>query len=79
MNRWMRLDNAALIFPAIRNSRWVNTFRISAELTDTVDPAVLAQAVKDLKPRFPSFYVRLGTGVFWYYLQQIDEAPAPRP
>ena len=79
MKRWMRLDNAALIFPAIRNSRWVNTFRISAELTETVDPAVLAQAVKDLKPRFPSFYVRLGTGAFWYYLQQIDEAPAPRP
>ena len=79
MKSWMRLDNAALIFPAIRSSRWVNTFRISADLTEEVDPALLEQAVKDLMPRFPTFYVRLGKGLFWYYLQEIDEAPKPRP
>ena len=43
--QWMRLDNAALIFPAIRRRRWVNAFRVSATLTEPVDPAVLQQAV----------------------------------
>ena len=43
---WMRLDNAALIFPAIRHRRWVNVFRVSATLTEPVDPAVLQRAVE---------------------------------
>lgn len=80
MNRkWMRLDNAALIFPAIRSSRWVNTFRLSVDLTETVDPALLQQAVEDLMPRFPSLYVRLGRGIFWYFLEQVRTVPKVRP
>lgn len=75
MRPWMRLDNAALIFPATQNSRWVNTFRLSADLAETVDPALLGQAVRDLMPRFPTVYVRLGRGLFWYYLQAVDKAP----
>ena len=76
--RWMRLDNAALIFPAIRRRRWVNVFRVSATLTDPVDPAVLQQAVTELMPRFPSMYVRLRTGVFWYYLEELCASPTVR-
>ena len=75
----MRLDNAALIFPAIRSRTWVNTFRLSAELTEPVDPALLQQALEDLAPRFPSFFVRLGTGLFWYYLESVKEMPQVRP
>ncbi len=74
----MRLDNAALIFPAIRQRRWVNAFRVSATLTEPVDPAVLQQAVTELMPRFPSMYVRLRTGVFWYYLEELDKPPVVR-
>ena len=76
--QWMRLDNAALIFPAIRQRRWANAFRVSATLTEAVDPAVLQQAVADLMPRFPSMYVRLRTGVFWYYLEELTEPPRVR-
>ncbi|MBQ6293818.1 MAG: hypothetical protein IJK77_08125 [Lachnospiraceae bacterium] len=76
---WMRLDNAALIFPAVSSSRWANTFRLSADLKDPVDPAVLQQAVEDLMPRFPSYYQRLGTGFFWYFLEDVKEAPRVRP
>ena len=71
----MSLDNAALIFPAIRRPRWVNTFRLSVTLTEPVDRDLLQQAVEDLWPRFPSLYVRLGTGLFWHYLEEIDRAP----
>jgi len=75
----MRLDNAALIFPAIRSNRWVNTFRLSLELTEEVDPALLQQAVDDLMPRFPSFYQRLRTGFFWYYLEEVEAPPKVQP
>ena len=76
--QWMRLDNAALIFPAIRRRRWVNVFRVSATLTEAVDPALLQRAVEDLTPRFPSLYVRLKTGFFWYYLEALPEPPRVR-
>ena len=71
---WLRLDNAALIFPAVRRKGWSNVFRLSATLTEEIDPLPLQQAVNALKPRFPSMYVRLRTGLFWYYL---EEAAAP--
>lgn len=73
---WTRLDNAALIFPAVRRKNWSNAFRVSALLTEDVDPAILARAVSAVLPRFPSIAVRLRRGVFWYYLEQ---APAPAP
>ena len=76
--KWMRLDNAALIFPAIRQRRWVNVFRVSTTLTEPVDPVVLQQAVADLMPRFPSMYVRLKSGAFWYYLEELPKPPEVR-
>ncbi|MBO4211036.1 MAG: hypothetical protein J5878_00070 [Oscillospiraceae bacterium] len=74
-NGWMRLDNAALIFPVIRRRDWANAFRVSATLTEPVDPALLQQAVADLMPRFPSMYGRLRKGVFWYYLEELSAPP----
>ena len=72
---WMPLDNAALIFPAIRRKNWSNLFRQSVTLTEAVDPALLQQAVNELMPRFPSFYLRLRRGVFWYYLEEVEAPP----
>ncbi len=74
----MRLDNAALIFPAIRRAEWVNVFRVSVKLTEDIDPSALQSAVNTLKPRFPSVYVRLGAGLFWYFLEEVREAPKVR-
>ena len=68
---WMPLDNAALIFPAIRRKNWSNVFRQSITLTEKIDPVLLQQAVDELMPRFPSFYLRLRRGVFWYYLEEV--------
>ena len=76
---WTRLDNAALIFPAVRQQNWTNAFRVSVTLREEVDPIVLQQAVVDLMPRFPSLYVRLRTGVFWYYLEEVAQPPTVRP
>ena len=73
--QWYRLDNAALIFPAVMRKNWNNVFRVSVTLRDAVDPEVLSRAAADLLPRFPTMFVRLRTGFFWYYLESVSEAP----
>ncbi len=45
--------------------KWANVFRISADLNDEIDPEILARAVPDLKKRFPTFFTRLRTRMFW--------------
>ena len=68
--KWYRLDTAALIFPAIARRDWSNAFRVSATLTETIDPDIVQQAVNDMRHRFPSFFVTLRKGFFWYYLEE---------
>ena len=67
---WYRLDTAALIFPATARRDWCNAFRVSAGLNETVDPEILQRAADDLRCRFPSYYVALRKGFFWYYLEE---------
>jgi NRPS condensation-like uncharacterized protein len=69
--RWVRLDNAAKIYPAARRKGWSNLFRQSVTLTEPVDTQVLQEALDATVGRFPSIAARLRKGVFWYYLQQI--------
>ena len=76
--RWLRLDNAAKIYPAARTQDWSNVFRLSATLTETVDMDIMKTALDVTVRRFPSIAVRLRRGVFWYYLEQLTEAPAVR-
>lgn len=73
--RWMGLDNAAKIYPAARRRNWTNVFRLSATLTEDVDKAVLQNALDVTIRRFPSIAVRLKTGMFWYYLEEVAKAP----
>ncbi|MGN1398699.1 MAG: hypothetical protein ACI4WG_01710 [Erysipelotrichaceae bacterium] len=72
---WIRLDTAALIFPATMNSKWSNVFRLSATLKEEINPDILQQAVNDLRSRFPGFYVGLKYGFFWCYLQKSKTNP----
>ena len=76
--RWLRLDNAAKIYPAARRRNWSNVFRQSVTLCEDVDIPVLRQALEVTVKRFPSIAARLRRGAFWYYLQQLEEAPALR-
>lgn len=69
--RWLRLDNAAKIYPAARRRNWTNVFRVSVTLTEPVDADVLQTALDTTAPRFPSICARLRRGMFWYYLQQL--------
>lgn len=76
--RWLPLDNAAKIYPAARRQHWSNVFRLSATLAEPVDMQVMQTALDVTVRRFPSIAVRLRRGVFWYYLQQLSEAPEIR-
>ena len=76
---WFRLDTAALIFPAVARRDWCNVFRVSATLSEPVDPALLQRAADDMRQRFPSFFVTLRRGFFWYYLEESRQRVTVRP
>lgn len=73
--RWMHLDNSAKIYPAAATSRWNNIYRLSATLREPVDREILQSALDVTVRRFPSIAVKLKRGVFWYYLEEIKNAP----
>ena len=73
--RWMRLDNAAKIYPAARKRSWNCLFRLSASLVEDIDKAVMQSALNVTVKRFPSIAVRLRRGAFWYYLEEIASPP----
>lgn len=77
--RWVRLDNAAKIYPAARRKNWSNLFRQSVTLSEEIDPTVLQKALDVTVKRFPSIAARLRRGMFWYYLQQVAQAPEISP
>lgn len=76
---WMKLDNAAKIYPAAKRRNWKALFRLSATLTQPIDPTILEQAQRSTLARFPGFAQRLKRGAFWYYLEHNEGAPAITP
>ena len=71
----MKLDNAAKIYPAAKRRSWSNVFRLSAELYEDIDKDTLQSALDVTVKRFPSIAVRIRRGFFWYYLEELSEAP----
>ena len=72
---WVRLDNAAKIYPAARRKNWSNVFRQSVTLYEKVDIDILRSSLEVIVRRFPTIAARLRKGVFWYYLQQVSDLP----
>lgn len=73
--RWYKLDNAAKIYPAVRNANWASVFRIDAILKDEIDPEALQSALLMTYKRFPTFSVRISRGLFWYYFEPKESEP----
>ena len=72
---WLKLDNAALIYPSASSEKWNNIFRVSAYLKNNVAPEILQQALNIIIERFPNFDVTLKNGIFWYYFQNMSKLP----
>ena len=70
---WFKLDNAALIYPAIGSAKWNSVFRLSVITKVPVDAVKLQTALDDTLKRFPFFNVSLKEGVFWHYFQSLDK------
>lgn len=72
---WIKLDNAATIYPSILTKKYAAMFRISATLYEKVDENILYKALKNVIKRFPTFRYKLKMGLFWHYFKHIDGIP----
>lgn len=72
---WLKLDNAAKLFPAIISEDLTSVFRITASLKEPVRYSAIREAVAITSKRFPYFGVSLGSGIFWHFLEFIDQLP----
>lgn len=72
---WFKLDNAALIYPAVSTGKWNAVYRVSAVLKETVDAEILNKALATVVKRFPHFNVCLKSGFFWFYFQGLNVVP----
>lgn len=73
---WYRLDNAGVLYAALKKEKYAPVYRFSAVMTERVDPAALQRAVDRTMPRFPSFRVRIRKGAFWCYFEP-NRKPGP--
>ena len=72
---WMKLDNAAKIYPAITGSELTGVFRISVHLTAPVVLPALLKASEEASKLFPLYSVELCRGFFWYFLEYNGKTP----
>ncbi len=81
MNRkgWAKLDNASKIFLATMTSRDTKVFRLSANVREEVDPAILQAALDRTYEYFGLYHAVMRRGIFWYYLEDSDLRPKVEP
>lgn len=72
---WIRLDNAAKIFPPTTNEKDTKVFRFLCELKEEVDRDILQKALDRTIVLFPLYRTILRKGVFWYYFESTDLYP----
>jgi len=72
---WLKLDNAAQLFPAIISEDLTSVFRVTVSLKEPVKYSAIKEAVSITSKRFPYFSVSLGSGIFWHFLELNDQLP----
>jgi NRPS condensation-like uncharacterized protein len=75
---WLRLDNAANLYPSLESKNRPLMFNVSAVLKEEIDPKRLQKAVDITSARFPYFSVELKAGLFWHYFDHVDQVPTVR-
>ncbi|WP_042470527.1 alcohol acetyltransferase [Bacillus ndiopicus] len=68
MNNWYRLDNAAKLFPAVKNKSNTAIFRVAMILKEVVQSDILQKAADLTIKRYPMLSVEIKKGSFWNYL-----------
>jgi hypothetical protein len=75
---WLKLDNAAKIYPASSSRKSPAQFRLSVSMKENICYNALYAAWVAMLERCPYFRVHLKKGFFWYYLQQHQQIPPIR-
>lgn len=65
---WRKLDNVAKIF-SLDDKNNTNIFRFSAVLKQKINKHLLKKAVDKSLNQYKNFKVKIGTGLFWNYLE----------
>ena len=73
---WIKLDNAATIYPSTLSRKYASMFRMTVTLKEKVDKEMLNTALSNVMKRFPSFSYKLKQGLFWCYFKHIDGTPS---
>lgn len=76
---WYRLDSVGKYYSAQAGRSGQTVFRFSATMVDSVSPEALQAALDATVERYPSFNVKLRSGMFWHYLEPADERPLVQP
>lgn len=72
---WIKLDNAATIYPSTLSRRYAAMFRMTVTLKEKVNKEILNTALNNVMKRFPSFSYKLKQGLFWCYFKHIEGTP----
>lgn len=72
---WIKLDNAATIYPSTLSRKYAAMFRMTVTLKEKIDKEILDTALNNVIKRFPSFSYKLKQGLFWCYFKHIEGTP----
>ena len=72
---WTRLENSAIIYPSCRTRKYATVYRMSVTLDSNVDTEKLNEALQNVMHRFPSFRYTIRRGLFWWFLQKLENDP----
>lgn len=72
---WIKLDNAATIYPSTLSRKYASMFRLTITLSEKIDRVILNKALNNVIKRFPSFRYKLKQGLFWCYFKHIRGVP----
>ena len=78
-DQWYKLDNVSRVFLATHNLRDPRSLRVTAELTEEVDPELLQLALDQLMEVRPQLQVAIRRGFFWHYMEPCNARPMVEP
>lgn len=71
---WRRLDNTAKVF-SLEEKNNNNTFRLSVILKEQINSKILKLAITQALNLYPSYKVKMKSGLFWNYLEFNSKEP----
>ena len=74
LKKWRKLDNTAKIF-SLDDENNTNIFRYSIVLKHKINKNILKEALTKTLNQFTAFKVKIGTGLFWNFLEYNPKEP----